>query len=199
MAFVGAGCADSDGTTLREPGTGGATPPPVVVVTEPESLFTDLDVSFSLRSPAFRPNENIPFHYSRDGANVSPPLEWINQPIDAVELALVVTDPSADGFVHWVIWGLDPTTGGLAEGDVPPGALQALNGFGDLGWVGPDPPDLDSPHAYLFRLFALRDLPSDVTPGGGGRASIELLEAHAMAIAELIGFFPVAELSTQTY
>ena len=185
-----AACGDSDGTNLREPGTGGATPVPTVVVTEPESLFTDLDIAFSLRSPAFLPNENIPFHFSRPGADVSPPLEWINQPTDAVELALVVTDPSADGFVHWVIWGLDPLAGGLAEGDIPPGSLQALNGFGELGWVGPDPPPLDNPHAYLFRLFALRDLPTDVVAGGDGRESIELLEAHAMAIAELIAFYP---------
>jgi Raf kinase inhibitor-like YbhB/YbcL family protein len=180
-----------DGTSLREPGTGGATPRPEVVVTEPEDLFSDIDISFVLRSPAFEASGSLPAHYTRrDGADVSPPLDWINQSTDAVELALVVTDPSADGFVHWVIWGLDPTSTGLAEGQIPSGAMEALNGFGDVGYVGPDPPQGDAPHVYLFRLFALRDFPTDVEPGIDGRSAIPLLEAHAMAIAELISFYP---------
>lgn len=179
-----------DGTSLREPGTGGATPRPAVVDTVPAG-GADIDVAFTLKSPAFQANGSIdPRFTRRDGDDVSPPLEWVNQPTDAVELALVVTDPTADGFVHWVIWGLDPTSTGIAEGQVPPGAVQALNGFGELGWAGPDPPPGDDPHAYLFRLFALREIPVDVVPGGDGRATIDMLEAHAMAIAELVVFYP---------
>lgn len=191
VVVLGAACDTGDGTSLREPGTGGATPRPAVVVTDPQADFGDLDVAFVLQSPAFAANGKVPErHTRRSGIDVSPPLEWINQPTDALELALVVTDPSADGFVHWVIWGLDATSTGLAEGQVPPGAVQALNGFGELGWSGPDPPLGDDPHVYLFRLFALREVPVEVLPGIDGREAIPMLEAHAMAIAELIAFYP---------
>ncbi len=187
FALILAGCS-GDGTSLREPGTGGATPRPAPVTEIDEG--SDLDVAFTLQSPAFAANGTIPARHTADGADVSPPLEWINQPTDALELALVVTDPTADGFVHWVIWGLDATSTGLGEGQVPPGAVEALNGFGDLGWAGPSPPVEDDPHVYLFRLFALRDVPVEVTPGIAGRDAITMLESHAMAIAELLAFYP---------
>ena len=187
-ALLLAACS-GDGTSLREPGTGGATPRPPVVEAVPEE-GSAIDVSFVLRSSAFTDQGTIPPHYSAHGAGASPPLEWINQPTDAVELALVVTDPSADDFVHWVIWGLDPASTGLAENEVPAGAVEALNGFGTLGWTPPDPPEGDTPHAYLFRLFALREIPVDVVPGIPGREAIPQLEVHAMAIAELVAFYP---------
>lgn len=184
------GACSGDGTTLREPGTGGATPAPVVIEPGPGESG-DLDMSFVLQSQEFEANGNIPPRFTRsDGDNVSPPLNWINQPTSAVELALVVTDPSSNGFVHWVIWGLETTSTGLAEGEVPIAATQALNGFGELGWVGPDIPEVDDPHVYLFRLFALGDAPLDVPAGIAGREAIPLLEAHAIAIAELVGFYP---------
>lgn len=189
VAVLTAACS-GDGTTLREPGTGGATPFPVVVDTEPPVLFDDLDQGFSLRSPAFEPNTNLPARFTRvDGDDISPPLEWVNQPTDAVQLALVMTDPTAEGFVHWVIWGIDPTSTGIAEGQLPPGAVQALNSFGEIGYAGPAPLG-ENQHVYLFRLFALRDLPDEVVPDSDGRIAIEQLESHAMAIAELITSYP---------
>ena len=190
--LIAASCS-GDGTTLREPGTGGATPAPAITLTVPEAsveVLDDLDIRFVLRSPVFEANEPLPAHFTRrDGDDVSPPLEWVNQPTDAVELALVMTDPTADGFVHWVIWGLDPTSTGITEGQMPTGAVESLNSFGDPGYGGPAPPDGET-HVYLFRLFALRDQPSDVVPGTGGRDAIAGLEAHAMAIAELITSYP---------
>ena len=191
VLFVAA--CSGDGTSLREPGTRGATPRPVVVVPETAETATDLDISFVFRSPAFENNGNVPPHYTRrDGADVSPPLEWVNQPLDAVELAIVVTDPTADGFVHWVIWGLDIARSNIPEDVVPAGASQSLNDFGTLGWTGPDPPIGDAPHAYLFRLFALDEEPVDLVAGTDGRAAIEALEANAIAITELIAFYPSA-------
>ena len=58
-------------------------------------------------------------------------------PDGTVEIAITMVDDAAvsDGqpFVHWVIAGLDPNEIALAEGDVPDGAAQALNFFGDVG------------------------------------------------------------------
>jgi phosphatidylethanolamine-binding protein (PEBP) family uncharacterized protein len=35
--------------------------------------------------------------------------------------------------------GIDPTSGELAEAEIPPGAVEALNFFGEVGYTGPCP------------------------------------------------------------
>src|SRR6266542_2686441 len=95
-----------------------------------------------LTSPAFADRETIPERFTCDGDDISPPLEWSGIPDAAAELALLVEDPDAPGatFVHWVLFGLDPTTDGLAEGSVPPEAKNGLTSFGKTGYGGPCPP-----------------------------------------------------------
>jgi hypothetical protein len=65
-----------------------------------------------LRSSAFTNNTPIPTRFSRDGENVSPPLEWSGVPREAVELALICEDPDAPRgtFVHWLVGGIAPWT-----------------------------------------------------------------------------------------
>ncbi|MCP3936005.1 MAG: YbhB/YbcL family Raf kinase inhibitor-like protein [Actinomycetia bacterium] len=186
-----AATACSDGNPLREPGTNGATDTTIVVSAEPQPLFDDSDPSsFELASHAFEHEGTIPPAYSRrDGDNVSPPLAWKGVPAETVELALVMTDPNASGFVHWVIWGIDPFSPGLDTGQVPAEALQATNDFGDIGYAGPAPPDGEPAHLYLFRLFALGESAVDVEAGLDGYETIQLLEAKAIAIAELFAFY----------
>ena len=54
-------------------------------------------------------------------------------PGSTVELALTVTDTDANGFVHWVVAGLDPSVQAVTTGVVPDGAIQAKNGAGTVG------------------------------------------------------------------
>lgn len=182
------GC--SDGNPLREPGTGGATPRPIVLDTEPPTVF-EPGSGFALASYAFEPGGQIPPVYTRrDGDDLSPPLAWTGAPAEAVELALVVTDPNASGFVHWVIWGLDPLAAGLDTGQVPADARQALNDFGEIGYAGPAPPEGDDPHLYLFKLLALGRDSLDIEPGGDGYQTLQELEARAIAVTELFAYYP---------
>ncbi len=92
-------------------------------------------------------------------STLSPALSWGAVPAGTVEIAIAMVDDSAvsDGqpFVHWVIGGLDPAEIALVEGDVPLGALQALNFFGDVGYGGPCPPPGDGPHLYRITAYAL--------------------------------------------
>ncbi len=182
------GCGD-DGRSLREPGTGGATPRPVPETTTSVDLFADADANgFTLRSPAARPGDLLPYRHSRAGANVSPEVQWRNVPDDAVELALVMVDITAGDFVHWVIAGIAPTSTTIFEALVPPGAVQALNDFGEPGWGGPAPPLGDDAHSYVFKLFALSE-PSGLQGGERGSDVIADLEAKAIGIAELVTFY----------
>jgi hypothetical protein len=112
-----------------------------------------------LTSPAFADGETIPERFTCDGDDISPSLEWSGVPDAATELALLVEDPDAPGgtFVHWVLFGLSPTTRGLAEGSVPPEAKNGLTSFGNTQYGGPCPPKGDPPHRYFFYLNALSD------------------------------------------
>ena len=111
---------------------------------------------FTIKSPDFTEGGAIPRKFSCDGENVSPALEWEGVPAGTVALALIVDDPDARGFVHWVVFNMTASkTGGLAEAlsaslDAPP---QGRNAFGKVGWGGPCPPS--GTHRYVFTLLAL--------------------------------------------
>ena len=114
--------------------------------------------SFTLTAP-WSNGEAIDARYTCDGLDVAPPLSWGGVPDGTVEIAIAMVDDSAvsDGqpFVHWVIAGLDPNEIALVEGDVPEGAVQALNFFGDVTYGGPCPPPGDDAHLYRFTAYAL--------------------------------------------
>ncbi|HEX9824242.1 MAG TPA: YbhB/YbcL family Raf kinase inhibitor-like protein [Actinomycetota bacterium] len=115
--------------------------------------------TISLTSPAFGDGGAIPLDHGCEGANVSPALQWSGVPGTAAELVLVLRDPDAGGFVHWIVVGIDPGAGGMAAGEVPQGASEGVNGFGGTGYGGPCPPDGET-HTYELTLYALRQAPS---------------------------------------
>jgi Raf kinase inhibitor-like YbhB/YbcL family protein len=111
-----------------------------------------------LTSSAFADGGDVPRKYTCDGPNVSPPFAWSGAPADAKALVLIVDDPDARGFVHWVAFDIVAgPSGQLAEGAStganPP--RQGTNSFGSVGWSGPCPPS--GTHHYRFRLLALRE------------------------------------------
>ena len=113
-------------------------------------------MTFELTSPAFPAGAEIPGKYTCDGDDVSPPLDWADATDKAVTLALIVDDPDARGWVHWVVFDMDATgSGGLPEGfsSSPDAPAQGTNDFGRVGWGGPCPPS--GTHRYRFTLVAL--------------------------------------------
>ena len=96
---------------------------------------------------------------------VSPLLIWSAPPAGTSELALLVTDDDAGGFVHWAVAGIPAAAGEVGEGAPITGAVEGRNDFGDPGWSGPCPP-AGAPHTYRFTLYALSqqaELPEDFT------------------------------------
>lgn len=86
-------------------------------------------MTIQLTSSSFAEGEPIPRRHTCDGEDRSPPLAWSGVPVGTEELALLVDDPDAPRgtFVHWVLWGLDPAAGGLAEGEVPEGSRAGMD------------------------------------------------------------------------
>lgn len=114
--------------------------------------------AFSLFAP-WVDGGDIDSRYTCDGADVAPALSWGAVPSGTVEIAIAMVDDSAvsdgQGFVHWVIGGIDPSEIALVEGDAPAGAIQALNFFGDIGYRGPCPPPGEPGHVYRLTAYAL--------------------------------------------
>jgi Raf kinase inhibitor-like YbhB/YbcL family protein len=110
---------------------------------------------FTLRSGAFASGGAIPSQYTCDGADISPDLSWTGTPDGTNALVLVVDDPDAGGFAHWLVLDMPPDRASLARGAGKAGGSpqQGTNDFGAAAWGGPCPPSGD--HRYRFTLYAL--------------------------------------------
>ena len=130
--------------------------------------------------------------FTCDGPDVAPALSWGAVPSGTVEIAITLVDDSdvSDGqpFVHWVIGGLDPAEIALAEGDTPPGALQALNFSGDVGYGGPCPPPGEEPHLYRFTAYALNQQ-LELADGDIATEFLDTIAALTIASTDVTGFY----------
>jgi hypothetical protein len=123
----------------------------------PEGTMTA--TTLTLTSPAFTEGGPIPRRHSCDGPDLSPPLAWTGAPAGTVAFALLVEDPDARGFVHWVVAEIGGDAAGLPEGVPAAGPpAQGRNDFGRIGWGGPCPPS--GTHRYVFTLYALAKVPT---------------------------------------
>ena len=185
VALVLAACND-DGRTLA--------PAPTVpeqrattTTSAPPAPDVGVEDGLTLSSPAFTDGDFLDPSFTCDGIDVPPPLAISGIPPAAAELAIVVTDRDAAGFVHWAIAGLAPSITKLESGVVPPDAVTARNSSGVEGWSGPCPPG-DEPHAYEFVVYAVAE-PLGLTPGLDGRQAIDLIQQAAIASDVLVVFY----------
>lgn len=186
---VGVVACGSSGGELEEPPPGATAPPrrAPAAGTRP-TVSTTLGDFFALTTDAWTPGAQIPPRFSCDGENVSPPLVISQVPVGTVELAIVMIDPDANDFVHWVVTGIAPTSTFLEEGVVPAEAVETLNDAGTPGWTGPCPPIGDGIHTYDFALYAL-PVPSGVTAETDPAAAIAAVEQASTTVAALTGTY----------
>lgn len=144
----------------------------------------------ALRTAAFSDHAMIPHAYSREAGNVSPPLQWMEVPDEAVELVLICEDRDAPGgtFVHWLLAAIPPELDGLDVGEEPPGTISGRNDFGEPGYGGPHPPPGDERHRYFFRLYAL-SRPSDLKPGFTSEEFQTAIKGKVVATGTVVGTY----------
>lgn len=148
-----------------------------------------------LSSAAFPPNGDIPWQYTCDGADISPPLAWTGVPPGAKSLVVVLNDPDAPGrtFHHWAAYDIAPSAKGLAAGYIAgrpaAGLRQARNDFGRLGYGGPCPPKGGGIHHYRFRLLAIDRPTLRLGPAPDAAAVIKAAQPYTIASAELVGTY----------
>lgn len=110
-------------------------------------------MSFTLSSPTIHAAAEIPVEHTCDGSDSAPDLRWSGTPAGTAELLLLLDDPDAGGFIHWLVTGIPAGVTQLNGGTMPAGARQLANDFGRSGYGGPCPPR--GTHRYDFTLFAL--------------------------------------------
>jgi Raf kinase inhibitor-like YbhB/YbcL family protein len=159
-------------------------------------------MTMSLSSPDFVHQGEIPKRFTCQGEDSSPAMEWSGIPPEAKSLVLIVDDPDAPDpakpkmtWVHWVLYNIPPTVGGLAQavapGSLPAGTLQGQNDWKRTGYGGPCPPI--GRHRYFHKLYALDlELPDLKQPS---KAELEAaIKGHVLDQAELIGtYFTVSD------
>jgi Raf kinase inhibitor-like YbhB/YbcL family protein len=143
-----------------------------------------------LRSDDFADGQRIPTRFSCDGEDVSPSLRWEDLPDGTVQLALTCEDPDAPRgtFVHWVMWNTDPSPGGIDPGEIPHGARQGRNDFGNDSYGGPCPPPGHGVHHYHFTLYALSE-PIDLEEGASIDNLRSAMNGKVLHQATLIGTY----------
>lgn len=109
--------------------------------------------SITVTSSAFEEGGSIPRRHTCDADDVSPPIAWAGAPDGAAAFALIVDDPDARGWIHWIVADIGVETTSVAEGESP--GTDGRNDFGRNGWGGPCPPS--GSHRYSFEIFALSD------------------------------------------
>ncbi len=155
-------------------------------------------MTLKIQTAAFANNEAIPKRFTGDGEDVSPPLTWSGVPEAARELAMICDDPdapTAEPWVHWVIYKIPTNASGLPEyiakteaPSEPAGVRQGKNSFGNIGYGGPAPPPGHGVHHYHFKLYA-RDAELSVASRPDKKHLRAAMEGHILAQGELVGTY----------
>jgi Raf kinase inhibitor-like YbhB/YbcL family protein len=150
--------------------------------------------TLEITSRDFRHGEPIPAGFTCDGDDRSPQLAWTGVPVETRSFALICDDPDAPRgtWQHWLLYNLTPDACELDAGvppkpELPSGARQGSNDFGNVGYGGPCPPQ-GKPHRYFFRLHAL-DIKLNLPPGIN-RADLDAaMDGHVLAVGALMGTY----------
>lgn len=155
--------------------------------------------SLKIKSRSFSEGK-IPRAYSCNGQETSPELSWSVPPKGTQSFALIATDKDSyfgfgsvfGYFVHWVLYNIPADERELPEGvakqkELPDGSRQGLNGFDEIGYVGPCPPGHSS-HRYVFDLYAL-NTKLNVAAGASEQQVVQAITGHVLASGELVAEF----------
>ena len=141
-----------------------------------------------LHSEAFADGGVIPARHTCDGEDVAPPLAWTDAPDAAASFVLVVDDPDAGGFIHWLLTDIPGDARELPEGSGDAIGMPGRNDFGRTGWGGPCPPSDE--HRYVFTLYALSEpMPAEAEGESDARAIRAAIAHRTLAEARLTGTY----------
>lgn len=151
--------------------------------------------------PALMSGKYLPTKCARrevkGGQNVSPPLVWTDIPPGVMSFAISIVDrhPNANDWVHWLVANIPPGTREIRErasrirDEMPPGALEFRNSFGDMGYGGPQPPRGSGVHIYEITVYALSLEAVSLGPYATLEELLEEIRPHIVTTAVTSGTF----------
>jgi hypothetical protein len=149
-----------------------------------------------IASTAFKDGGKIPIQYvmvPAGGRNLSIPLSWKNVPPGTKSFALSIVDPHpvAQNWVHWLAINIPASAASLPESasrnNMPTGATELKNSFGDEGYGGPQPPQGSGEHPYVITLYALNVEKLDLKASTSLVAFKKVLEGKVIQSASITG------------
>jgi Raf kinase inhibitor-like YbhB/YbcL family protein len=154
-----------------------------------KELLNGITTKFFVSSSSLKENELMPIKYTRDGDNLSPPLNWSSVPNETKSLAIIMYDPDAPSgvFYHWILYNIPKNVNSIPEGiqksPITPYGYQGINSYNTLGYDGPYP-SKGSTHRYVFLVLALdKELP--LGPNVTYSEVINSIKGHVIAYAKL--------------
>jgi Raf kinase inhibitor-like YbhB/YbcL family protein len=155
------------------------------LLSRPTALQQDDPQVMTVTSQDFGQGVAIPRHYTCYGAGESPPVSWSGAPTGTKALALVVDDAGAPitPYVYWIVFNISPQTPDIQAGRIPPGARQAENSKGTVGY---DPPCPAHSHQYRFTFYALNAV-LRLPYGASLPDAWSAIASHAIARGRLTG------------
>lgn len=165
--------------------------------------------NLTLTSPDFAKLDTLKSEFSRDGGNLSPALDWSKAklPHGTKSFVLICDDLDAKSgvFNHWVMYNIPVNVLKLDKGVaqwavLPNGIEQGKNGFGEIGYTGPQNREPDHPkgisHRMNFKLYALNktlELDGEVTKAKVVDAMLSSVIGEGHLMATYAGDVPVGE------
>lgn len=155
-----------------------------------DCLDAFLPLAMTISSSAFAVGAPIPPEFSFTGGNLRPPLSFNEIPPGTEGLVLIMEDPDAPGgpFTHWLIWNMEHDAFGNADPTRDPHAVSGRNGFGEIGYAGPNPPAGER-HRYYFHLYALDTMLEELPVGASREQLMSAMADHVLERADLMGTY----------
>jgi Raf kinase inhibitor-like YbhB/YbcL family protein len=144
-----------------------------------------------MTSDAFPDGGIVPQKYAGRGG-VQPGFKFSGAPEGTVSYAIIFHDldvslkGSTNDVLHWIVWNIPASAGGIPEGSVPPGSVVGRGITGQNAYFGPGAPAGPRYHHYVFELYALNtnlDLPATA----GRDELLKAMEGKIVAKSAYVG------------
>ena len=173
LATIAISACSRDGREMKPPGAD-----QTQTVAAETTVATTAPAAFGIVAP-WADGGTADVTYTCQGDGVSPELTFVNVASDIVTLAVTIVEDSTKS-VQWAMANIDVANPTIPLGSPVPGAIQAVNANGTVGYFAPCPPAGTS-STYRLTGYAI---PQQIElPDGVDSATlIQALEAAALDV-----------------
>jgi Raf kinase inhibitor-like YbhB/YbcL family protein len=147
---------------------------------------------FLIQSDAFADGGVVPEKFAFRGENVQPDFSFSGLPDNAVSVAIIFHDldvalnGNTDDVLHWLVWNIPASAGGIPEGGLPEGSVNGTNLMGQTNYFGPGAPVGERYHHYVFEFYALSEN-LDLASSAGRDELLDAMQGKVVAKAAYVG------------